>query len=68
MDYIIAEVSRIAQKENLRKVVFFGSRARGDNNERSDIDLAVYTDDIHAYNKFLEALDKIDTILKFDVT
>ena len=68
MDYIIKEIEKVAQKENLDKVVLFGSRARGDNKERSDVDLAVYTNDIQAYNKFVEDLEDIETLLKFDVT
>jgi len=44
MDCIIKEIEKIAQKEKLNKVILFGSRARQDNAERSDIDLAVYAD------------------------
>ncbi len=35
------EIIGFAQKCKIRKVILFGSRARGDNKERSDIDLAV---------------------------
>ena len=68
MEVIIKQIPKIAEKENITKVVLFGSRARLDNSERSDIDLAVYTDDMLAYNSFLEALENVETLLKFDVT
>jgi len=68
MDYIINEIKKIAKNENIDKVIFFGSRVRQDNSDRSDIDLAVYTNDIQAYNNFLEVLEDIETLLKFDVT
>lgn len=68
VDYIIAEIKKIAKKENLNKVILFGSRARKDNLERSDIDLAVYTEDLLLYNNFVEALEELETLLKFDVT
>ncbi|MDE5581182.1 MAG: nucleotidyltransferase domain-containing protein, partial [Treponemataceae bacterium] len=34
------DIIRIAKKSNVKKVILFGSRARGTNSERSDIDLA----------------------------
>ena len=68
MEFITNEIQKLAQKSNITKVILFGSRARLDNNDRSDIDLAVYTDDIQAYNDFLCELENIETLLKFDVT
>ena len=52
------------------KVVLFGSRARGDHEERSDIDLAVFCDDA-SDDEWLEVLDclredRTDTLLKVD--
>ena len=35
------EIIKYAQINGIKKVILFGSRARGDNHERSDIDLAV---------------------------
>lgn len=40
-DKIIMAIKDLAQRYALHKVILFGSRARGDNRERSDIDLAV---------------------------
>ena len=40
---IIKAINNICVKtKEVKKISLFGSRARGDNNERSDIDLAVY--------------------------
>ena len=35
------EICALAKKHGLKKVILFGSRARGTNYERSDVDLAV---------------------------
>lgn len=61
----IAEISR--KYENINKVILFGSRVRGDNREKSDIDLAVYgKGNICDFIYDLET--GIDTLLEFDVT
>ena len=36
---VIHEIQNLAQKYEVRKVILFGSRARGDFREKSDIDL-----------------------------
>ena len=38
---VIEEICDFARKYNVKKVILFGSRARGDFKEKSDIDLAV---------------------------
>ena len=38
---VVDEIRSLAQKYEVRKVILFGSRARGDFREKSDIDLAV---------------------------
>ncbi len=63
---IIDEIVMISKKyENIEKVVVFGSRARGDNETKSDIDLAVY-----ATNNIAEFIEEIEmrtsTLLEFD--
>ena len=35
------DIVRIAKENDIKKVILFGSRARGTNSERSDIDLAI---------------------------
>ena len=60
-------ISVLARESNIDKVVLFGSRARGDNHSRSDVDLAVWCDgDITAFVHGLEI--EIPTLLSFDVT
>lgn len=42
---IVDEIIDIARKyRDINKVVLFGSRARGDNSPKSNIDLAIYAD------------------------
>lgn len=59
------EIIKLAKIYHIKKVVLFGSRARGDNNERSDIDLAVSGGDFT--NFALDVEDKVWTLLKFDI-
>ena len=40
-DKVIEEIRDLARQYDVEKVILFGSRARGDYKERSDIDLAV---------------------------
>ena len=51
----------------IKIVKIFGSRARGDYNLRSDIDLAVYFENIDKKLKLIRMLDEIRCALKFDV-
>ena len=39
---LYTQLATLAAKHGAQKLVLFGSRARGDHTERSDIDLAVY--------------------------
>ena len=59
------EIIQLAKQYDIQKVILFGSRARGDNWERSDIDLAVSGGDIP---RFALDLDEEGwTLLLFDV-
>lgn len=59
------EIISLAKSFGVKKLILFGSRARGTNRERSDIDLAAAGGDV---SNFAEAVDdKIDTLLSFDV-
>ena len=44
---IIWELYSFAQKYAVTKIVLFGSRTRGTNTEKSDIDIAVYDGDFN---------------------
>lgn len=62
---IINSISDLACRCNLDKVILFGSRARGDNRERSDIDLAIQGGDTVAFAAGVD--EDIPTLLMFDV-
>ncbi len=65
---LINEIIDVCNKySNVKKVVLFGSRARKDNSDRSDIDLAVYFN-YETNNDFLFDLSEIETLLKVDIT
>lgn len=55
------------EKFNLDQIILFGSRARGDNFERSDIDLALRAKDAKQYYEILDYIEEIETLLIFDV-
>lgn len=42
MEELYTQLAALAQQYGAKRLVLFGSRARGDHHERSDIDLAVY--------------------------
>ena len=49
----------------LRYIVLFGSRAKGNNTERSDIDMAVYGGDFDGF--YWDIKEKINSLLMFDI-
>ena len=59
------DIVRIAKKSNVKKVILFGSRARGTNSERSDIDLAISGG--NALDFYYDVEEKAHTLLMFDV-
>lgn len=64
-DDIKAGIIALAKQHGVEKVILFGSRARGDNRERSDIDLAARGGDMTRFT--LDVDDRLPTLLKFDV-
>lgn len=62
---IIREIKNLAIECGVEKVILFGSRARGDNKERSDIDLAVEGGNTALFA--VEAEETIRTLLMFDI-
>lgn len=62
---IMNSISDLACRCNLDKVILFGSRSRGDNRERSDIDLAIQGGDTVAFAAGVD--EDIPTLLMFDV-
>lgn len=55
----------LAKRHNIQKVILFGSRARGDNWERSDIDLAISGGNTVEFS--IDVDEDVDTLLMFDV-
>lgn len=62
---VIEEIKAFAVKYDIQKVILFGSRARGDYRERSDIDLAIKggKGDLFA----LDVDEQTSTLLMFDI-
>ena len=67
MNNIYNSIAKAAKHFGASKVVLFGSRARGDNRERSDIDIAVYGIDKSNQAAFRSAIADIPTLLEFDI-
>lgn len=63
---IITKIIEISKKhQEIEKVVLFGSRARGDNSTKSDIDLAIYSN--KSIYSFIEDVElNTRTLLEFD--
>lgn len=62
---LIKEISTIAGKWGVQKVILFGSRSRGDYGRASDIDLAVSGGDFTQFCLNIE--ENAWTLLKFDI-
>lgn len=73
---INAIISELDKYQAISKAVLFGSRARGDNNDRSDYDIAIYgsiesrdkTRLRYVFDEELPTLHKIDLIFYGDIT
>ena len=62
---VLQEIIQLAEKYHVEKVVLFGSRARGDFKERSDIDLAFCGG---CSSHFVLDVDEMtSTLLEFDI-
>jgi len=63
-------VSIIGRNEKIKRIVIFGSRARGDFKPASDIDIALYASGSltsEELNSIRSQIDEIDCIYKFDI-
>ena len=69
IDNVLNHIISIAKKYNVKKVVLFGSRARGDNSDASDYDIAVFDNRLTATQKayFAQDIEDIQTLKKIDV-
>ena len=59
------DIIAFAIKHDIDKVVLFGSRARGTNTPRSDVDIAVYGENFDDF--YFDVLDNVDSLLVFDM-
>ena len=62
---VVEELRHLAEDHGLRKVLLFGSRARGDFRRESDIDLAVSGGNAERF--LLDAEETTSTLRKYDV-
>ena len=62
---VLKDITAFAQKHDVRKVILFGSRARGTNTERSDIDIAVSGGDFDAF--YWSVKEDVYSLLTFDI-
>lgn len=62
---VLREISEFAKKDSVDKVVLFGSRAKGEHSERSDVDLAVYGGNFDAF--YFDIKEEIHSLLSFDI-
>ena len=67
-DKLIAEIRELARKHPIQRVLLFGSRARGDHHDTSDIDLAVFPlPDFNSRGAVISDVDELATLLKTDL-
>lgn len=64
-DSIEQDIISIAIKNDIKKLILFGSRARGDFKRMSDIDLAVEGGNISAFA--VQVDEEVSTLLEFDI-
>ncbi|MCD7981789.1 MAG: nucleotidyltransferase domain-containing protein [Clostridiales bacterium] len=62
---VFRDIVRFAEDHGMEKVILFGSRARGDYTERSDIDIAVSGADFDGF--YWDIREKTHSLLMFDV-
>ena len=63
--FVLEEIRLLAEKYGIERVILFGSRARGDYKERSDIDLAFTGGNGPGFS--LDVDEETSTLLMFDL-
>lgn len=64
-EQVLLEIKELAKKYNIEQVILFGSRARGDFKERSDIDLAIKGGQAELF--MISVDEETSTLLKYDI-
>lgn len=62
---VLREIIQLAKQNNVKQVILFGSRARGDYKKRSDIDIAFRGGNSSCF--ILSVDEETSTLLEFDV-
>lgn len=67
MEKIYKAISELGKQYKASRIILFGSRARGDNREKSDIDIAVFKMPKENQLPFSHEIEKLPTLLTFDI-
>ncbi len=67
IESILCQAAEIGRECGARRLVLYGSRARGDFKKSSDIDLAVWDMPERNRGTFWTRLEELPTLLKFDI-
>lgn len=67
MEELLKEIAAVGHRNLAERILLFGSRARGDNRDRSDIDIAVFGMPKENRIVFSETIEKLPTLLDFDI-
>lgn len=59
------EMREMAKRHGISRMILFGSRARGTNTDRSDIDIAVSGGDFDSF--FWDIKENVHSLLRFDI-
>lgn len=62
---VLKDIMTFAQRNDIQKVVLFGSRARGVHTEKSDIDLAVSGGEFEGF--YWDIKENAHSLLSFDI-
>ncbi|WP_317382500.1 nucleotidyltransferase domain-containing protein [Megasphaera stantonii] len=62
---VLRDITALARKHGIGKIILFGSRARGTHTERSDIDIAVYGGDFDSF--YWDIKERVHSLLTFDI-
>lgn len=67
MDELYTKLANLAARYGAQRLVLYGSRARGDFQPRSDVDLAVYGMPEKQRGGFAMEAEELPTLLKLDI-
>ena len=62
---LLTDIKRYAEKHNIKKVILFGSRAKGTHSPRSDVDIAISGGDFDGF--YWDIKENAHSLLMFDI-